>query len=126
MRCARRVRCARRTVTVNGRRRRDGPPVRTHHFRFGTHLETAILGEGEFVKVVALAETGELVPATSLCQLVQQAAAEQLEVYRESSAAASACRGTCRWTRPTRWRSALFTGIDKGMRKWEAYRVEQV
>ena len=55
-----------------------GPPVRKHRFLIE---RTGALDTVTVLKVVT--KTGELVPATSLCEFVQQAAAEQIEVYRE-------------------------------------------
>ena len=76
----RETRGARSTVTVVAGAA-TAPLRRHHHFKFGFTsgvVPYEMEGEGENVKIlkVALAETGELVPATSLCQFVRQAASD--------------------------------------------------
>ena len=78
----RETRGARSTVTVVAGAA-TAPLRRHHHFKFGFTggvVPYEMEGEGENVKIlkVALAETGELVPATSLCQFVRQAAGEMI------------------------------------------------
>ena len=92
-----------------------GPPVRKHRFLIE---RTGALDTVTVLKVVT--KTGELVPATSLCEFVQQAAAEQIEVYREFQR-----RGRIPLELPidAPYNAAVgtFTGIEKGRRKWDAY-----
>ena len=93
-----------------------GPPVRKHRFLIE---RTGALDTVTVLKVVT--KTGELVPATSLCEFVQQAAAEQIEVYREFQR-----RGRIPLELPIDapyYNAAVgtFTGIEKGRRKWDAY-----
>ena len=100
-----------------------GPPLRAHRFLYSdSPRDCDPLEKTSSVKVVT--KTGELVPATSLCQLVQQAAAEQIEVYREIQRRGLRMPRDLPMDTPyadVLWSS--FTGIDKGLRKWEAYRV---
>ena len=100
-----------------------GPPLRAHLFRYSdSPRDCDPLEKTSSVKVVT--KSGELVPATSLCQLVQQAAAEQIEVYREIQRRGLRMPRDLPMDTPyadVLWSS--FTGIDKGLRKWEAYRV---
>ena len=85
-------------------------------------------GEGENVKIlkVALAETGELVPATSLCQFVRQAASEQLDVYREIQRRGLRMPRELPIDAPYKEAVGTFTGIDKGMVKWRKYNEQDL
>ena len=93
-----------------------GPPVRKHRFLIE---RTGALDTVTVLKVVT--KTGELVPATSLCQFVQQAAAEQLEVYREIQRRGLRMPSELPIDAPYNAAVGTFTGIEKGRRKWDAY-----
>ena len=121
----RETRGARSTVTVVAGAA-TAPLRRHHHFKFGFTsgvVPYEMEGEGENVKIlkVALAETGELVPATSLCQFVRQAASEMLEVYREIQRRGLRMPRELPIDAPYKEAVGTFTGIDKGLRKWLAY-----
>ena len=94
-----------------------GQPLRAHRFLLtgGAMNYTAI----EALEVVA--RTGVLVPATSLCQFVRQAAAEQLKVYREIQRRGLRMPRELPIDAPYRAHVRGFTGIDKGRRKWNGY-----
>ena len=93
-----------------------GPPVRKHRFLIE---RTGALDTVTVLKVVT--KTGELVPATSLCQFVQQAAAEQIEVYREIQRRGLRMPSELPIDAPYNAAVGTFTGIEKGRRKWGAY-----
>jgi hypothetical protein len=99
----------------------SGPPLRAHLFRYSdSPRDCDPLEKTSSITVVT--KSGELVPATSLCQLVQQAAAEQIEVYREIQRRGLRMPRDLPMDTPyadVLWSS--FTGIDKGRRKWDAY-----
>ncbi len=95
-----------------------GPPLRKHSF-------LACLGDPEPTRSSVLHvinKDGDSVPATSLCQFVQQAAAEQLEVYREIQRRGLQVPRELPIAAP--YKHAMtsdFTGLDKGLHNWRAY-----
>ena len=126
----RETRGARSTVTVVAGAA-TAPLRRHHHFKFGFTsgvVPYEMEGEGENVKIlkVALAETGELVPATSLCQFVRQAASEQLAVYREIQRRGLRMPRELPIDAPYKEAVGTFTGIDKGMVKWRRYNEQDL
>jgi|MDSW01.1.fsa_nt_gb hypothetical protein len=126
----RETRGARSTVTVVAGAA-TAPLRRHHHFKFGFTggvVPYEMEGEGENVKIlkVALAETGELVPATSLCQFVRQAASESLEVYREIQRRGLRMPRELPIDAPYKEAVGTFTGIDKGMVKWRRYNEQDL
>ena len=126
----RETRGARSTVTVVAGAA-TAPLRRHHHFKFGFTsgvVPYEMEGEGENVKIlkVALAETGELVPATSLCQFVRQAASESLEVYREIQRRGLRMPLELPIDAPYKEAVGTFTGIDKGMVKWRRYNEQDL
>ncbi len=126
----RETRGARSTVTVVAGAA-TAPLRRHHHFKFGFTsgvVPYEMEGEGENVKIlkVALAETGELVPATSLCQFVRQAASEQLDVYREIQRRGLRMPRELPIDAPYKEAVGTFTGIDKGMVKWRRYNEQDL
>jgi len=98
-----------------------GPPVRKHRFLIE---RTGALDTITVLKVVT--KTGELVPATSLCEFVQQAAAEQIAVYREIQRRGLRMPSELPIDAPYNAAVGTFTGIEKGRRKWGAYVEEWV
>ena len=94
-----------------------GRPLRAHRFLLtGGAMNYAAI---EALEVVT--KTGVLVPATSLCQFVRQAGAEQLEVYREIQRRGLPMPRELPIDAPYRAHVRGFTGIDKGLRKWLGY-----
>ena len=94
-----------------------GQPLRAHRF-----LLTGGAMNNAGIKVLeVVTRTGELVPATSLCQFVRQAAAEQLKVYREIQRRGLRMPRELPIDAPYRAHVRGFTGIDKGRRKWNGY-----
>ena len=94
-----------------------GRPLRAHRFLLtGGAMNYAAI---EALEVVT--KTGVLVPATSLCQFVRQAGAEQLEVYREIQRRGLPMPRELPIDAPYRAHVRGFTGIDKGRRKWNGY-----
>ena len=94
-----------------------GQPLRAHRFLLtGDAMNYAAI---EALEVVA--RTGVLVPATSLCQFVRQAGAEQLEVYREIQRRGLPMPRELPIDAPYRAHVRGFTGIDKGRCKWDGY-----
>ena len=94
-----------------------GRPLRAHRFLLtGGAMNYAAI---EALEVVT--KTGVLVPATSLCQFVRQAADEQLEVYREIRRRGLTMPRELPIDAPYRAHVRGFTGIDKGRRKWDGY-----
>ena len=94
-----------------------GQPLRAHRFLLtGGAMNYAAI---EALEVVT--KTGVLVPATSLCQFVRQAGAEQLEVYREIQRRGLPMPRELPIDAPYRAHVRGFTGIDKGHRKWLGY-----
>ena len=95
-----------------------GPPVRKHIYLFGVLEPCERLG---VLTVKVVTKTGELVPATSLCQFVQQASAEQIAVLREIQRRGLRMPRELPIDAPYNKAVGTFTGIDKGLRKWLAY-----
>ena len=94
-----------------------GQPLRAHRFL----LTGGAMNNAGIEALEVVARTGELVPATSLCQFVRQAAAEQLEVYREIQRRGLPMPRELPIDAPYRAHVRGFTGIDKGLRKWLGY-----
>ena len=94
-----------------------GQPLRAHRFL----LTGGAMNNAGIEALEVVARTGELVPATSLCQFVRQAAAEQLEVYREIQRRGLTMPRELPIDAPYRAHVRGFTGIDKGLRKWLGY-----
>ena len=95
-----------------------GPPLRLHNF-------LACLGDVEFTGSCVLEvvnKDGDSVPATSLCQFVQQAAAEQMEVYREIKRRGLLMPRELPIDFPYKQCvTSDFTGMDKGLHNWQAH-----
>merc|ERR1712091_92890 len=94
-----------------------GPPLRKHSF-------LACLGDPEPTSSSVLHvinKDGDSVPATSLCQFVQQAAAEQLEVYREIKNRGLLMPQELPIDAPYKHAVKWFTGMDKGLHNWQAH-----
>ena len=94
-----------------------GPPLRKHSF-------LACLGDVDPTSSSVLHvinKDGDSVPATSLCQFVQQAAAEQLEVYREIKNRGLLMPQELPIDAPYKHALKYFTGLDKGLHNWRAY-----
>ena len=95
-----------------------GPPLRKHSF-------LACLGDPEPTRSSVLHvinKDGDSVPATSLCQFVQQAAAEQLEVYCEIQRRGLQVPRELPIDAPYKHGvTSGFTGLDKGLHNWRAY-----
>ena len=94
-----------------------GQPLRAHRFL----LTGGAMNNAGIEALEVVTRTGELVPATSLCQFVRQAAAEQLEVYREIQRRGLRMPRELPIDAPYRAHVRGFTGIDKGLRKWLGY-----
>ena len=94
-----------------------GQPLRAHRFL----LTGGAMNNAGIEALEVVARTGVLVPATSLCQFVRQAAAEQLEVYREIQRRGLPMPRELPIDAPYRAHVRGFTGIDKGLRKWLGY-----
>jgi hypothetical protein len=94
-----------------------GQPLRAHRFL----LTGGAMNNAGIEALEVVTRTGELVPATSLCQFVRQAAAEQLEVYREIQRRGLTMPRELPIDAPYRAHVRGFTGIDKGLRKWLGY-----
>ena len=95
-----------------------GQPLRAHRF-----LLTGGAMNNAGIKVLeVVTRTGELVPATSLCQFVRQAAAEQLKVYREIQRRGLQVPRELPIAAPYKHAvTSDFTGLDKGLHNWRAY-----
>ena len=95
-----------------------GPPLRLHNF-------LACLGDVEFTGSCVLEvvnKDGDSVPATSLCQFVQQAAAEQMEVYREIQRRGLLMPRELPIDFPYKQCvTSDFRGMDKGLHNWQAH-----
>ena len=94
-----------------------GQPLRAHRFV----LNPGGMNYAGIEALEVVARTGVLVPATSLCQFVRQAAAEQLKVYREIQRRGLRMPRELPIDAPYRAHVRGFTGIDKGLRKWLGY-----
>ena len=94
-----------------------GRPLRAHRFL----LTGGAMNYAGIEALEVVARTGVLVPATSLCQFVRQAAAEQLKVYREIQRRGLPMPRELPIDAPYRAHVRGFTGIDKGLRKWLGY-----
>ena len=94
-----------------------GQPLRAHRFLF----TGGVMNNAGIEALEVVTRTGVLVPATSLCQFVRQAAAEQLEVYREIQRRGLTMPRELPIDAPYRAHVRGFTGIDKGLRKWLGY-----
>ena len=94
-----------------------GQPLRAHRFL----LTGGAMNNAGIKALEVVTRTGVLVPATSLCQFVRQAAAEQLEVYREIQRRGLRMPRELPIDAPYRAHVRGFTGIDKGLRKWLGY-----
>ena len=96
-----------------------GPPLQKHSF-------LACFGDVEPTHSCVLEvvnKDGDSVPATSLCQFIQQAAAEQLEVYREIKNRGLLMPRELPIAAPYKHAvTSDFTGVDKGMHNWRAYK----
>ena len=95
-----------------------GPPLRKHSF-------LACLGDPEPTSSSVLHvinKDGDSVPATSLCQFVQQAAAEQMEVYREIQRRGLLMPRELPIDFPYKQCvTSDFRGMDKGLHNWQAH-----
>ena len=94
-----------------------GRPLRAHRFL----LTGGAMNYAGIEALEVVTRTGVLVPATSLCQFVRQAGAEQLEVYREIQRRGLPMPRELPIDAPYRAHVRGFTGIDKGRRKWDGY-----
>ena len=94
-----------------------GQPLRAHRFL----LTGGAMNNAGIKALEVVTRTGVLVPATSLCQFVRQAAAEQLKVYREIQRRGLRMPRELPIDAPYRAHVRGFTGIDKGLRKWLGY-----
>ena len=95
-----------------------GRPLRAHRFL----LTGGAMNYAGIEALEVVTRTGVLVPATSLCQFVRQAGAEQIEVYREIQRRGLQVPRELPIAAPYKHAvTSDFTGLDKGLHNWRAY-----